>query len=282
MNKKIVISAILISFLTYGVYGLSTSKIICFGDSLSDTGNNGRYCDGPLWHEVLAERLNLPIPQHSKSGGLNFAYSGAMSGNDEATDIINVGNQINSYLNLTDGHADPEALYLVWVGGNDFLAKRNPLDLIHNIINHIETLADAGATQFLIPNLPSLIHAPKGRAMAKEAVDITLDYLPENLEPMISYLINKVIHISVGFYNSLLEKQLKNLKSLKNIAIYHLDVYSIFNIILDDLNSYDFSDKSELFYDDLHPSARGHQLIGDFAFKILESESKITFLKTSS
>lgn len=272
MNKITKILAVFILSLSSGIYAATVNKIIGFGDSLSDTGNNGpRFSDGPLWHEVLAEKLNLPILESSSLGGLNFAYSGAMSGSDHSSETVNLGNQIKAYLELNDGKADPDALYLVWIGGNDLLDKRSPFDLLENISSHIETLIAAGATQFFIPNLPSLAHAPKGEEMIKEMVDGLLVYLPNSLEPILSPVVKQCFHEGVCIYNHLLESRLRKIEFSSDVVIYHLDVFSIFNQILEDLESHGFSNKSELFYDSLHPSAKGHELIADSASKVFES-----------
>src|SRR4051812_18671090 len=50
--------------------------IVVFGDSLSDTGNAGRFSNGPVWVEALARGLNLPL-RPSQAGGTNFAVGGA-------------------------------------------------------------------------------------------------------------------------------------------------------------------------------------------------------------
>lgn len=272
MNKITKSLAFSLLILSTGVYATSVDKIIGFGDSLSDTGNNGpRFSDGPLWPEVLAQKLNLPIPQSSNLGGLNFSYSGAMSGSDHSSETVHVGNQIKAYLDLNDGKADPDALYLVWIGGNDFLDKRSPFDLIENISSHIETLIAAGATQFFVPNLPSLIHAPKGEEMIKEMVDALLVYLPDSFEPIISPIIKQCVHEGICLYNQLLKNRLRKIELASDIVIYHLDVFSIFNKILEDPESHGFSSKSELFYDSLHPNAKGHELIADSASKVFES-----------
>src|SRR5215217_2201063 len=52
------------------------SRLVVFGDSLSDTGNAGRFSNGSVWVEVLARRLNVTL-QPSQAGGLNFAVGGA-------------------------------------------------------------------------------------------------------------------------------------------------------------------------------------------------------------
>ena len=50
--------------------------IVVFGDSLSDTGNAGRFSNGPVWVEQLAARLEVAL-MPTQAGGLNFAVGGA-------------------------------------------------------------------------------------------------------------------------------------------------------------------------------------------------------------
>lgn len=158
---------------------------------------------------------------------------------------------------------------MVWVGGNDFLAKRNPLKIIDNIVEHIERLVDAGAKWFFVPNLPSLMHAPRGQDLVKGIVEGVMEYMPESFEPVISSIVASGIHGGVYLYNWLLEKRLESIRDLRSVTIYYLDVFSMFNEVIEDLEGYGFSRKADLFYDDLHPNVRGHELIADAALEVL-------------
>src|SRR5262245_65983712 len=82
--------------LTSAVYGEPPfSEVIVFGDSISDTGNgyiftggfaagppyfDGRFSNGPVWVEALAQELGLPVPTPSLNGGTNYAIGGEETG----------------------------------------------------------------------------------------------------------------------------------------------------------------------------------------------------------
>ena len=100
------------------LYGGRFSEIVVFGDSDSDTGNvyelsgemqpksppyfEGRWSNGPVWVEYLAERFDVAAPMPSLLGGKNYAYAGAKTGVDgsafQGTMVPNVGTQIDQFL----------------------------------------------------------------------------------------------------------------------------------------------------------------------------------------
>jgi phospholipase/lecithinase/hemolysin len=112
------------------------SALYVFGDSNSDTGNyyaltgfppsppyaNGRLSNGPMAVEFLAQGLGIgPADFH------NYAVAGAFSGygNIQSLPIVaatGMLNQYEHYVNtiLAGGPADPDALYMLWGGANEF------------------------------------------------------------------------------------------------------------------------------------------------------------------
>ena len=191
------------------------SQIFLFGDSLSDTGSSfaltleaippepsyfaGRFSNGLVAVEYLSENLDLTLnPYYDDGAGNNFAVGGATTGtgntnNDEIASFLpgitlpGVSEQINAYeQSLGDGQADRDALYLVWAGANDFLdylgdvVPADPALLletgINNTVNNVTYLADLGAENIVVPNLPSLGSLPFSAEFQDEATALTIAY----------------------------------------------------------------------------------------------------------
>ena len=156
--------------------------IVSFGDSLSDVGNDylasggtqpapsadyyqGRFTNGGNWLDYLAHDLGVAGPVASLAGGSDYAFGGASTGSGTTTyapgqAVPNVGTQIAMYLSAhtpTSGE-----LFTIWAGANNLLIgnQTNPMVPAQDIANEITTLANAGAKQFLVPNLPLLGEIP--------------------------------------------------------------------------------------------------------------------------
>jgi len=177
----------------------SYSKVVSFGDSLSDTGNflqvttilsglgipgfpiplpqagdyyNGRFSNGRVAVEVLADGLKGTLNDGQSLFLENYAYGGAQTG--QSGNLPNTGMlaQLDSYAkSLAPGvGADGNALYFVWGGGNDLRSiADNPgqaQQIIGGALNNlgtiVTTLYGMGARNFLVPNLPDLGLTPEG------------------------------------------------------------------------------------------------------------------------
>jgi phospholipase/lecithinase/hemolysin len=156
-----------------------------FGDSLSDNGNlaaalgtnfpnppsfDNSFTNGKVAVQLLAESLGLsanaslwltsPSPQ-----GTNYAVGGATSAAFAMGGSmgINLPQQVGAYSAFVSDHADPNALYVVMIGGNDV---RNAAlqgtgagaitDGVDTEVTEISTLADEGAKHFLVVNVPNV------------------------------------------------------------------------------------------------------------------------------
>ncbi len=114
-----------VSALTTPLPAMAWDSLTVFGDSLSDTGNVGRFtynsATNPLYDEILARQAGLTL-QPSSQGGSNYAAGGAVAV-PAINPQFNTQDQVARYLASTNGRADPNGLYIHWIGGNDLAAR---------------------------------------------------------------------------------------------------------------------------------------------------------------
>jgi outer membrane lipase/esterase len=260
-------------------------QIVAFGDSLTDAGNvatatggqfppapysNGRFSNGPVWAQQLAARLGVPALTPSLQGGSDYAFGFAETGNGTTAtrvpglSVPNVGAQIQAYLG---SHTpSPNQVFVIWAGANDFFdGQTNPAVPIHNLVTDLTNLAKAGATHFLVPDLPPLGDTPFGRSLpAAERQGLNA--------------------LTLGF-NAGLDAALNRADAALGVTTYRLDAYGIlkgaqadparfgFTDVTDAaLDKGNFSGQGYLFWDSVHPTAAGHQLLADQAAAALAPE----------
>ncbi|MBD1228103.1 autotransporter outer membrane beta-barrel domain-containing protein [Xenorhabdus griffiniae] len=158
------------------------NNVYVFGDSLSDGGNNGRFTtdgkDTELYDEYIARNLTGKKIIPSKKDGTNYAYGGATANGsgDPFWDAFMppTKKQLDDYLQAHSGRADPNGLYIHWVGGNDVkdalqdLAKGDEKAAQHRIndssasaASQINQLIKAGAGLIIVPNVPDIGTTPQ-------------------------------------------------------------------------------------------------------------------------
>ena len=203
------------------------SQLYVFGDSLSDSGNDfvitgkvgpspayytdgthtGRFTNGYNYADLLAQSLGLNL-KASTLGGTNYAYGGARSEYVRpelgAYGALSFNDQIAQYLG-TYGAADPNALYVLWIGSNDmsdallkavntYMSGGDPVPVISaevsqtvtDIITALVTLETLGGKHFLVGNIPDMALTPTVQSFGSAGI---------------SFLANQA---SVGFNNALL------------------------------------------------------------------------------
>lgn len=264
---------------------LSFTNVYSFGDSLSDTGNisfvtgfpsapytPGRFTSdfqdgttGQIWVEYVSAHFGLSSV-NSLSGGTNYAWGGSQTGPDAAGIPPSVLDQHNFFLGDVAGVADPNALYTVFAGGNDVRDADTAMS-ISNLRTVIENLADAGARNFFVPNLPDIGMTPE--SLAGDAPGGTAEE----------------ISIISAQFNVDLAAMLDELEATRGITIARLDLFSAFNDIIADPTAFGFDNASDacfsdgtlcddldafLFFDGIHPTAAGHALVGQLAIDAIE------------
>lgn len=185
MKRGIRLRSILLAFLLFVSSSVLVAdddalinEMVVFGASYSDTGNvflatgfaiplsppyfAGRFSNGRLWHEIVANELGIAAAQPDLIGGTNYAWGGAQTGEGLAIlGVPNLGLQIDTF--LSKSAPTPDQLFLVVGGGNDLIQPVPPTppeQIVGNIAAHITELAEAGARYFAVPNLPTIPDFP--------------------------------------------------------------------------------------------------------------------------
>ena len=176
--------------------------------------------------------------------------------------------EVERYLGDSGGVADPNALYVVWGGHNDYLTHDSPVAAAQNIGSYVSTLAAAGARSFLVPNSSDLGQTPEAR-------------IHDDTAQAQAYSI---------VFNNELATQLGSVHSAFPTAdIHQFDTYSFVNNIIQDPAAFGFTDatnacvsllspscdnpETHLFWDSVHPTTLAHSLIGAaFASAVPEPE----------
>jgi len=200
------------------------SRLIVFGDSYSDTGNlnseigvpaapyySGRFTDGPVWIEGVADHLRLQVLP-SYFGGTNYAHGGASSETGlESADGMAIGLNAQEQARLYSGHPDGSELFVVWCGSVDVLlmlkgtCHSTPDHVADNVGAIIQSLYDRGGRQFLVPNIPNLGLSPQFNSSDQAAAARDL----------------------CAAITDALSTRLDQLANLPNIHIYRLDAAGI-------------------------------------------------------
>lgn len=244
--KECLLLLCLLSFFTTpaATWAQQYSNLIIFGDSLSDTGNitgaiplelpapyfENRISNGLLAVDFFAASLGQDASPAS-DGGDNFAIVG---GNILGDDLGDLSSQIDRYLDRQSDIADPQALYLIFMGGNDLRDLRGEIiaenadarinQIMAALLAQMQRLIDKGATQFLVANVADIGRIPQ--TLALQASD-----------PGISARTSGYVQS----FNQLLEQTVDQLGSLNDLDIRIADVFDALNTILDSPGEFGFS-----------------------------------------
>jgi phospholipase/lecithinase/hemolysin len=276
----------------------SYPAIYIFGDSLSDAGNDwqltlrrlpqsppyshGRFSNGPIWIQQLGIALGISTLKPSLLGGSDYAYGGAQSGPTSVHTVsaIDLPTQLAQF-EANVSHPNSGALYVLWIGANDLfdilsknLAPSDQAHAIGDVIRNEEvfvtTIALNGATHLMVPTAPDLGVTPtitsQGAAASKAATALSQQY------------------------NAQLISRMQFLASLYGLDLTIVDTFSLIDSAVADPRHYGFTNVTApcwtgsytnpqgglcalgeaaqnkyLFWDRIHPTARGHLFVADAA-----------------
>jgi len=288
--------------------GAPPQRFVVFGDSLSDPGNaflltrdleippfdslipNAPYArgafhfsDGATWVEQLSI---MDHAQPSAGPALltpplfsNYAVGGARA---RTVSLFDLSAQIGLFLGDFRGQGPADALYIVFIGGNDV---RDALEafpqspaaafgILDNAVtaigSNLRTLHAAGAHRFLVANAPDVGLAPAVRLQGPQA---------QGLATFLS-----------GRFNAGLEATLQGFEAAPGVEIVRLDVFRFLNDVVAAPEAFGLTDVTTacirvntiarafcptpnrfLFWDGIHPTKVGHHLLAERADAVLNA-----------
>ncbi len=205
----------------------------------------------------------------------NYAVGGAHA---QPVGLFDLSTQVSRFLSDFDRQAPADALYIVFVGGNDL---RDALDALVQdptfgtslgivgaavtaIQSNLLTLHAAGARSFLVANAPDVGLAPAVR-LAGPAAQVAANFLSAQ-------------------FNDGLEVLLQNLEFALGVGIVRLNVFEILNKIVATPKAFGLTDVEHpcialdtivqpfcanpgtfLFWDGIHPTVAGHRILAERA-----------------
>ncbi len=289
------------------------SGLVVFGDSLSDSGNTyaltgqesvapydvipdfpyaiggHHFSNGKTYVERLGRSIHLNStaraafdPELVKA--TNYAIGGGRARMGGPRPDVELSAQVGAFLSDVGGIASSDALYVIWIGGNDVrdalvAAFADPdlsdsFDILGAALlseaANIAALAAAGATQFLVLNAPNLGVVPAVVALGDEAI-FGATFLSE------AYNFGVPMTPLVG-----LDAALDALEVVLDIEITRFDAFGFLNAVVADAEAYGFSEttvpcltfgvaedavcdkpKAWMFWDGIHPTTATHTVLAE-------------------
>lgn len=286
------------------------SQAIFFGDSLSDSGNyksllppgTGKFTTnpGPVWSEVFAQHFDLAaIP--STAGGTNYAYGGArvtdlpgiLGAPLNPNDATPVATQVKQF--LAKGPADPNAIYTIQAGGNDFFYQLGLLaaglatpDQVQaalgqaaiNLGKQAAILQAAGARYLVVWTVPDVGTSLFGQASGQAA---QLTALSNFFNTTLMSTLNAAGVQAIRF----------NAFALQNEVLSHPGIYGLTNVtgvacLIPPAQTIALCNPSTLVSPDAastyfwangdHPTTAIHRILGDAVVSMIEGPMQIAAL----
>ena len=271
--------------------------VVVFGDSLSDPGNafalthtvsNTPYAvipdapytvgglhfsNGKTWIEQRpADNVNAQSsgPAYQVHGVFtNYAVGGARA--RTVSGGVNLGAQVQTYLDDFGGNAKASSTFVIFIGGNDIRdALADPQNAstilglaVIGVSDVVQVLYNTGARKFVVVYVPDLGLVPAVR-LAGAAAQAGATFLSAT-------------------YNAGLGQAIAQLSALPYISIASVDLFSDIRDVVAHPASYGLTDTTDmcitpgvkgnakcnnpndyLFWDGIHPTSAGHAILAEF------------------
>jgi outer membrane lipase/esterase len=309
------LSALWLALALVGVHGVggaaAYSDLYIFGDSLSDAGNNfaafggtsipqaaitgntfvpdgppyasGHYTNADIWATPFASMVNLPAPTASLTGGHDYAFGGARTSTLNPPPVgtapgLNV--QVDTFL-AAHSTAPGGALYVVAGGGNNardaaaaIRAGANPatttseaaLGYTTDIVTIVGKLEAAGAQHIVVANVPDIGQTPFAQSFgAIPAAGASL--LASSMNGVLAATLQGDPHVKIF-----------NLFGAVDAVVANPAGFGLTNVT-DACGQFTDCDPSKyLFWDGIHPTSAGHELIAEALFQTIVPEPSVFVL----
>ncbi len=276
MKKRTIVPAIiaLLLYLPAAALASNFDTLVVFGDSLSDNGNlyaldpaqvpsdyyyQGRFSNGPVWVEYLADADFLDCVL------VDNAYGGATTDGASPPGLVS---QVSAYTGSAT--LGDNTLFAIWIGANDFLnGSVDYAASAANIGTAMDDLAAFGAEHILILNLPDLGSTPRYLGTAEEDGARSL-----------SQGFNAALAVVIDAFQV----------AHPEVTVYEFDIYAFLEGVADDPGLYGFTNATQVspsyavagdfdnsagyvFWDEIHPTSEAHDVIADQVLSILSEDS---------
>lgn len=298
-KQKSLFNYILLLLLTLPAtsYAASYSKIIAFGDSLSDHGGLQKYLglydpvsnpngvfttwsDGDVWIDYLKTKTNSILEDRAIAGAMTEGHEDArvqsMIDSGVLPDLGLTG-QVATFTASSPVIDSAGTLFTIWIGGNDLLEYSRgeskystPDELLYGttgaIIQSMESLYSKGAKNFLVLNLPDIGKSPAFSSSTQEK---------KGLATLMSLMYNQALWNKLDQFAS----------SHPDATLKKYDAFSYINTVLESgafpsttstYMKYDANGNRTLehnepasdyfFWDMIHPMTKAHHMLADSVF----------------
>jgi outer membrane lipase/esterase len=264
----------------------SYSRLVVFGDSLSDNGNlfaatggaspgapyfQGRFSNGVAFTELLGFNAGRYAAGASVTGSINYAFGGART--DTQALPLGMRNQLLAYTGAGGTFRSTDLVSILGGANNIFQglpaagASSNPTGAITPVITAaaadmaflVNSIAAAGAGTILVGNIPSLGSAPQFRGTVAA--------------PLAEFA-------GTSFNSALLSAMMTTAAARPGTNIILFDIFKIGTTLTANPGAFGLTNVTDacfngvtvcatpntyLFWDGVHPTAAGHQLIARLA-----------------
>ncbi|KAJ1920944.1 hypothetical protein H4219_000997 [Mycoemilia scoparia] len=273
------------------------SRLIVFGDSLSDIGNiekfvsvnlywENRLTNGPTWCEYTAALLNKTLVDYAISGSTSSDMVGMVQ--LLSNNLPNAIEQARLFLKLNSDSGPREGdVVVIETGANNLIYEMlNPPRLIltteslisqitNDIRQTIRIMADGGYRRFLVMDLPDVALTPiAGNSLfLKKLYKGITDKVNQRLNETLMYF-TEYYGYSLDYVKTFSLSNLTEIVSKPSVA-FNAGITNIEKPCVNGITSlFPACDDEEnhLFYDLVHPSAKIHYLIGLLAKNTIEED----------